>query len=75
MPWLKQPKPLGTLKRVLTGYEVTPTALADAAGLSYPTAKRRLDDPRLLTLGDLLKISQHFHIPIEELREAIKVER
>lgn len=75
MPWLKQPKPLGTLKRVLTGYEVTATAFAKAAGFSYPTAKKRLDDPRLLTLGDLLKISQHFHIPIEELREAIKVEK
>lgn len=75
MPWTKKPKPLATLSRTLAGYGVTPTAFAKAAGFSYPTAKRRLDDPRLLTLEDLLKISQNFHIPIEELREAIKVEK
>lgn len=47
---------------------------ADAAkviGCCYNTAKSRIDNPRTLTIDELLKITNWLWIPIEEVRSAI----
>lgn len=72
MPYVKSkgPDPMTKLLRAY-GYS-TGESLARVLGYSVPTAIKRLNNPELLTLGDLGKICHFGHIPIEELRDAIK---
>lgn len=71
MPRTKPIEPPDKLRRVLVGYGITAAVLADLLGCSRPTALKRINDTKLLTVGDLWVISRRAHIPIDELREAI----
>lgn len=72
MPHVK-PKapPFSRMRRLLLGYGFNGPRLARVLDVSEPTARKRLDNPELLTLQDLDRISRYGHVPIEEIREAI----
>lgn len=73
MPYIKKAaKPWAPVERLLRGYGLTPTILADVLGVGRQTATRRLDKPGTLTLDELYRISTRAHIPMEEIREAVK---
>ena len=73
MPYIKQrAEPFSEVGRLLRGYGVTPTALAQKTGWSYGKAKTRCFVPGALTLSELEKIGRLFHIPMEEIRQSIK---
>lgn len=72
MPYLRQKEPPFTnMTRLLSGYGFNGPKLAKVLRVSTPTAKKKLDDPKYLTLEDLDRISRFGHVPIEEIRQAI----
>ena len=72
MPYIKErPEPFSAVGRLLRGYGVTPTALAGKTGWSYGKAQTRGRVPGSITLSELDIISRNFHIPMEEIRQAI----
>jgi len=74
MPYIKEkPKPFAAVGRLLKGYDVTPTALAEKTGWSYGKSASRLLNPETLTLLELDIISRRFHIPMEEIRQSIRM--
>lgn len=72
MPRLRQTQtefaPLG---RLLKGYGASGAAIARTLGCAPTTGKKKLDEPKYLTVGDLAKISVAFGIPFEEIRSAL----
>lgn len=64
-------KPFKDVAKVIKGNDGTATEVARALKCCYNTASDRLKHPENFTLGELKKISQRLHIPIEELRAAI----
>lgn len=72
MPYIKRREvPFAKVKRLLLGYELDATALADVLGVSYNTARARLDRPETMTLADLDRVCKAGHVPMEEIRAAI----
>lgn len=69
MPYCKSNDPYGKTKMLLKAYDVTPTRLARIIGKTYPTAKKKIDNPAHITSGEWMKISRQAHIPVEEVRE------
>lgn len=73
MPYIKKAaKPWAPMERLLRGYGLTPTTLADVLDVSRQTATRRLSQLGTLTMDELYRISTRAHIPMEEIREAVK---
>ena len=60
------------LTRLIRGYGITAPKLADILNCSPPTARKKLSQPELLTVGDLERISRKGGIPMEEIRVAIE---
>ena len=74
MPYLKKSDvPFARVRRLLLGYGVNATALAEILDCSYNTAASRLRNPQDLTLRELGAISRRGHISIEEIREVISI--
>ena len=74
MPYIKKKEPPFTeVRRLIRGYtDGTGTAeLQRALGCCETTARKKLREPDKLTLGDLKRISQNLHIPVERIREAV----
>lgn len=72
MPRLKQREiPFQKMNRLLKSYGMNGNQLGMVLGMSAHAAKRRLDNPWLLTIEDLDKINRFVPIPWEEIREAI----
>lgn len=69
MPRVKTSDPYEKTKMLLRAYEVTPVRMAKYIGRTYPTAKKKIDNPAHITTGEWMKISRQAHIPIEEIRE------
>lgn len=74
MPYIR-PKdtPFVKLKRLLVGYGLNATELAGVLNCSYNTAARRLEHPETFTLTELAQISAKAHIPMDEIRDMIKI--
>lgn len=73
MPRIKpRPIPFESLKRLLLGYGLNGPALAAVLGCTPVTARARLNRPETFTLAELELICRRGHIPVEELRAAIK---
>lgn len=75
MPYIKKKEPpFSEMTKLLRGY-TNGTGAADVARAigckSDATARKRLRQPETLTLGELKRISQNLHIPIEKIREAV----
>lgn len=72
MPRLKEQKiPFLKMKRLLLSYGMNGVKLGKVIEKSHVTAKKKIENPALLTLGDLDKINKRIPIPWEEIREAI----
>ena len=72
MPRLKErPTPFTKVTRLIKGYGFNGSNLEPILGYSAKTNRKKIEDPRELTLGDLEKICKNGHIPIDEIREAI----
>ena len=73
MPYIKpRAKPFEQMNRLLLGYGLNGVKLSRIIGTSQPTAKKKLDNPSLLTLAEIDLIHRNAHIPYDELREAIR---
>ena len=73
MPWKKPPeKPFVEMERLLKGRDINSTRLAAILGVSLPTARNKLENPGKLTLNDIDLIRRFGHIPVDEIRAAIK---
>ena len=59
------------MTRLLRGYEINGANLATALGCAEVTARKKLNDPTRLTLGDLEKIHYKFGVPCESIRELV----
>ena len=74
MPYIKPREvPFVNVQRLIRGYGHHGGTLADILGVSPPTARKRLENPELLTLADLAKISRRAHIPWDDIKEAMKL--
>ena len=73
MPYLKKKdEPFAAMRRLLIGYGLNASHLGPVIGKNENTARERLKNPDKLTLGELRSIALKGHIPVEELREAIR---
>lgn len=73
MPYIKKKDPpFARMGRLLRGYGFSAPKLAEILDVSRPTAKKRLDQPEMLTLRDLDLINRFGHVPLEEIREAMQ---
>jgi len=73
MPYKKSPaKPFQSMERLLNSYKINAPALARILGVSAPTARYKLNNPEEFKFKDMALISKKAHIPMEQLREAIK---
>lgn len=70
MPYLRKAK-IDPMVKLIRGYGLNCVSLADALGTSTTTGWKRINNPELLTLGDLRRLSTHGHIPIDEIRNAV----
>lgn len=59
------------LTRLLRGYEINGANLAKALGCAEETARKKIQDPNRLTVGDLTAIHIKFGVPIEDIRELV----
>ena len=59
--------------RLIRGYGFNSVSLSKILNCSPPTAKKKLDNPSLFTLGDISNLNLTGKIPIEEIRDAITV--
>lgn len=72
MPRLKKKEPdFIRVTRLIRGY-VPVSKVAEMIGRSVPTARKKINDPRQFTLGELQMISMRAHIPWEDMNQAVK---
>lgn len=72
MPRLKErPIPFQKMQRLIKGYGFNGSNLEPILGYSPKTIRKKIENPRELTLGDLEKLCKSGHIPIDEIRESI----
>lgn len=72
MPRLKKKEPdFIKVGRLIRGY-ATPPKVAEMIGRSVPTARKKINDPRQFTLGELQMICLRAHIPAEDMEASIK---
>lgn len=73
MPKLKQTTPeFESVAEKLRGKGANGANLAKVLGCAPATARKKLAEPKYLTLEDLDRAARHYSIPMDELREAIK---
>ena len=63
--------PFRKMQRLIRGYNFNGNNLEPILGYSAKTIRKKIEDPRELTLGDLEKLCRDGHIPMEEIREAM----
>lgn len=72
MPKLRQHSAdYAKLGRLLKGYGATGASIARAIGCAPGTGKKKLDEPKYFTVGDLGILSAVYGIPFDEIRESI----
>ena len=59
------------MARLLRGYGINGANLAAAVGCAEVTARKKLNDPNRLTLGDLKRIHYKVGVPCDEIRERV----
>lgn len=70
MPYIPKKKEFEKVARLIKGC-ATPPQVAEKMGVSPATARARLNNPEDLTLGELKRLCQRLHIPLDDLRQAI----
>ena len=72
MPRLRQAKSeFDTLGRLLRGYGANAASVSRVIGCAPATAKKKLTEPKNLTIGDLAALSTAYGIPFDEIRSSI----
>lgn len=72
MPRLRQRKvEFDGLARLLRGYGANGASLSAAIGCAPVTARKKLAEPKYLTVADLYLASEKFGIPMDEIRSAM----
>ena len=71
MPYIPKTQP--ELTRLILSYGFNGENLEAVLGHSPPTNRRRISNPDELTVGDLKKLARKGHIPLDEIRAAIKI--
>lgn len=72
MPRLKTREvPFHKMQLLLRSHGMNGVQLGKVIERSHVTAKKKIENPALLTLGDLDKINKRIPIPWDEIREAI----
>lgn len=72
MPKLRTPQPENRkLYSLLRGHDVTAAQLSRTLRICDNTARKKLQNPGLLTVDDLKRVSKTFGIPYDDIREAI----
>ena len=61
------------LTRLLRAEHLTMEEIGEAIGASRQTASRKVKNPDLFTIGELKNICRKLHIPMDEIRETIKL--
>lgn len=70
MPYVRPPiTNADKMRRLLLGYGLTPPRLAKVFGCSETTARKRLEDPNLITTAEWRMVNRIGHVPVEEIRE------
>jgi hypothetical protein len=59
------------MTQLLRGYSLNGNVLAPIIKTSPATARKKIAEPRYLTVGDLLAINRSVGIPIDDLRRCI----
>ena len=73
MPYIRPKQPaFAKVGRLMKGYGLTGRKVAEIIGCAGATGVKKLEDPELFTLGDLMRINKAAHIPADEIREAIQ---
>lgn len=73
MPYKKPERvPFQGFSELLRGKGFTSPKLAEVLGCCPNTAMKKLKNPRLFELGDIERLYRKGHVPLTELREAIK---
>lgn len=67
-----QDAPLASMGRLIRGYFGSGEQLAAVLGCTGNTARRRLNNPKEITLGEIIILNQRGHISKEELLGALK---
>ena len=70
MPRLRD-APVHPLTRLMLSYQVNGNNLSVAIHSSPATARKKLNNPQYLTVGDLNALHTKFGIPVNELRERV----
>lgn len=77
MPRLSKDERMQSVSRLIWGAISTQglslDELTDKTGISRSTMFRRKANPETITLGELDKLVRFLHIPIEDVRNAIKI--
>lgn len=71
MPYKKTKQNQIELQRLLKAYGMNATELSKLLKCSFPTAKKKLDNPGKLTVDELMEISSKGHVAIDLIRGAI----
>lgn len=59
------------MTQLLRGYGLNGSKLAPVIESSPTTARKKIAEPRYLTVGDLLEINRKWGIPMDDLRRCI----
>ena len=71
MPYIKKPR--DPIRSLIQSYDITDgTKLGRVLGVSPKTGRDRFEHTEKLTVAELRRISTHGHVPIDEIRAAIK---
>lgn len=74
MPYKKPEKiPFQGIADLINAKRISPPKLAVILECTAPTARTKMNDPRKFTLGDIERIIRFGHIPVEDIREEIKL--
>ena len=70
MPYIKKKNEFDKVSKLIRGY-ATPPKIAEMIGCS--AARKKLNNPREFTLGEIRTICLRAHIPVEDMRGAMTI--
>ena len=70
MPRLRDAPP-HPMTQLLRGYSINGNSLAPVIKSSPATARKKIAEPKYLTVGDLIAINRKWAIPLDEIRRCV----
>lgn len=72
MPLIKKDLSFPALVRLIRGYAINGSRLAEILGCSVPTAIKKMEEPKRFTLEDIYSLSITGGIPLNEIKQALR---